>query len=61
MKHALALNLLIIAAVALAMLVSHSALPLFALFMLREFPYGLMVQQAEPEDGEPRIGFTASV
>jgi hypothetical protein len=61
MKHALTLNLMIVAAVLLAIVISHSPVPLFALFMLRELPYGLLVSQAEPDDGEPRIGFTADV
>jgi hypothetical protein len=63
MKHALILNVMIVLAVVLAIVVSRSPVPLFALFMLREFPYALMVPQPQvaTDDGEPRIGFTAAV
>jgi hypothetical protein len=61
MKHALTLNLMIIVAILAAIVISGSPLPLFALFMLREFPYALMVNQQDEEPDGPRIGFTAEV
>lgn len=61
MKHALLLNLAIAVCIAVAIFVTGRAEPLFGLFMLREMPFGLLVPQAEEEDDEPAIGFTAAI
>ncbi|MFT4064300.1 hypothetical protein [Paraburkholderia sp.] len=63
MKHALILNLLIIAVVALALVLTSNPLAILALFMLRDLPYGLLVSRdhAQTENSEPSIGFTANL
>jgi len=58
MNQALLLNLAIIACIALAVIHLQNPLALFGLLLLKEMPYGLLVQQEEEEkEGKP-IGFT---
>lgn len=56
MGYALGLNLLIIAFLAAALLVTSNPLVLFGLLLLKELPYGLLVPEDEEEEGKP-IGF----
>lgn len=59
MNHALYLNLAIILAITIGMVVLQNPLALFALLLLKEMPYGLMVQPdpEEPEEESKPIGF----
>lgn len=61
MKHALILNLAIGACILAAMIVTGRAEPLFGLFMLRDMPFGLLVNQPAEEDDDPKIGFQADL
>lgn len=56
MNQALLLNLCIIGAVIVGMIVLQNPLSLFALLLLKEMPYGLLVEENEPEQAEG-IGF----
>ena len=61
MKHALILNVLIITLVGLALFLTREVSVLFALFLLRDMPYGLLVGGDEPDDETKPIGFTAKI
>lgn len=61
MKHALFLNLMILALILAAMLITGRAEPLIALVLLRDMPFGLLVAPSPEEDDDPKIGFTADV
>lgn len=58
MNQALLLNLAIIACVTAGMLFLQNPLALFGLLLLKELPYGLLVQQDDEEESKP-IGFTS--
>lgn len=57
MNQALLLNLAIIACIAAGMIYLQNPLALFGL-LLKELPYGLLVQQDDEEESKP-IGFTS--
>lgn len=58
MNHALYLNLAIILAVIVGMVLLQNPLVLFALLLLKELPYGLLMQTTEEEEDESKpIGF----
>lgn len=58
MNHAFYLNLAIIAAAIICMLVLHNPLGLFVLMLLKDLPYGLVLQSSEEGEEESRpIGF----
>ena len=58
MNHALYLNLAIILAITIGMVLLQNPLALFALLLLKELPYGLLMQTTEEEENESKpIGF----
>lgn len=57
MNHALLYNLAIIAAIIVCLVVLKNPLALFALLLLKELPYDLMVQSAGNEEDPNPIGF----
>ena len=60
MKHALVLNLAILAVIALVIVVTGNVLALLALVLLRDMPYGLLANEDEDGEGGPPgnpIGF----
>jgi hypothetical protein len=61
MKHALFLNLMILALILAALWITGRGEVLIALVMLRDMPFGLLMQQPPEEDSDPKIGFTAEV
>lgn len=61
MKHALILNLMIIALILAGMIITGRTEPLIALVLLRDMPFGLLTQAPPEEDDDPKIGFTADV
>jgi hypothetical protein len=61
MKHALFLNLMILALILAVVWVTGRGEPLIALVLLRDMPFGLLMQQPPEEDDDPKIGFTAEV
>lgn len=56
MNQALFLNIAIIATVIICMTILHNPLALFALLLLKDLPYGLMLPVSEEEESKP-IGF----
>lgn len=64
MNHALILNALILALVALTMVLTKSGMALIGLMFLQPLPYGLAQQSAHdgPDDDDSKpIGFTADI
>lgn len=52
MTHALILNALILAVILAALVITSNPLVLMCLLLLKEMPYGLMVEEDEPEQAE---------
>ena len=56
MNQALLLNIGIVFAVVVCMAMLQNPLALFALLLLKDMPYGLLVSQEDEEESQP-IGF----
>lgn len=56
MNHALFLNVLIIAAIMVALVMLNNPLALLGLLLLRDMPFGLLAPP-EPEEQSSAIGF----
>ncbi|MDR9847039.1 hypothetical protein [Herbaspirillum huttiense] len=58
MKHALIINLAIIALVGFTLWLTGNPMCLFGLLLLLDMPYGLLAQGGDEEDKPQGMGFT---